>query len=214
MSEAGRKAQILDSIVPKLEAEGYSVYLQPTQQLLPTFMGDYVPDAIALGQPRNVAIEIALEGATSESKLTRLRGLFDDAKDWELRVFYVRPATAIDSVEAASKDAIKESLASIERLRSNGQTQPALLMAWATLEAIGRALLPRKFRRPQTPGRLIEVLATDGFVTPSEADVLRRLANGRNGLIHGNLAVSADPMDLEMFVSVLHTLMSFVPKEE
>ncbi|HJQ59215.1 MAG TPA: hypothetical protein VJ890_20075, partial [Vineibacter sp.] len=53
MNSIAQEAQVLESIVPKLEADGYSVYLHPSPDLLPPFMKNYVPDAIALGRPKN-----------------------------------------------------------------------------------------------------------------------------------------------------------------
>jgi uncharacterized protein YutE (UPF0331/DUF86 family) len=84
-------------------------------------------------------------------------------------------------------------------------------MAWATFEALSRALLPGKFTRPQSPGRLVEELTSEGHVTPNEADVLRRLAVLRNRLIHGDLRASAEPVDLAQFVAVLKTLVGLLP---
>ena len=40
--------QILELLTPQLEAEGYTIYLEPPRQLLPGFMQGYTPDAIAL----------------------------------------------------------------------------------------------------------------------------------------------------------------------
>jgi len=78
----------------------------------------------------------------------------------------------------------------------------------------GRALLPRKFTRPQTPGRLVEELASVGYVTPDEADLLRRLADLRNSLIHGNLLASPRSQDLAQFVAVLKSLIGRLPASQ
>jgi uncharacterized protein YutE (UPF0331/DUF86 family) len=83
-------------------------------------------------------------------------------------------------------------------------------MAWATFEAIGRAILPAKLQRPQPPGRLTEVLAAEGYVTPTEADQLRHLAESRSQLIHGGLETSVPEADLRRFVEVLKTLCNFI----
>ena len=67
--------------------------------------------------------------------------------------------------------------------------------------------------RPQAPARLIEVFAADGIVTPSEADLLRKLANSRNRLIHGTLDENIDSDELRQFVAILKA-MSSVAKEK
>jgi uncharacterized protein YutE (UPF0331/DUF86 family) len=70
----------------------------------------------------------------------------------------------------------------------------ALLLAWAALEASARANAPETFSRPQSTARLVEVLANEGQITPSEADRLRDISRKRNLLAHGDFqtAVSAD----------------------
>lgn len=96
---------------------------------------------------------------------------------------------------------------------NEGLLAPALLMSWATLEALGRTLLPERLVRPQTPGRLVEVLATDGYVTPSEADRLRELARVRNRLIHGGLQVKIASKDIKAFRGILKGLLDLLGLE-
>lgn len=210
MSLVAQEAQVLESIVPKLVAEGYSVYLRPSASLLPPFMQNYVPNAIALGRPKNLAIEIVSERSPSTDSLDRIRDRFRDVYDWELRVYYARPTEAQNAVEAVSKAAVEASLRTIQKLIADGQMQPALLMAWATLEALGRLLVSRKLSRPQEPQQLVEVLASEGFVTPSEADMLRRIANERNRVAHGSLESGIERTDLVRLTAVLATLLGFV----
>jgi uncharacterized protein YutE (UPF0331/DUF86 family) len=198
--------QVLEQLVPQLQAEGYTVYLEPSRQLLPPFMEGYTPDAIALRRDKNLAIEVIVEGPSSKANEDRLKRRFESRKDWELRFYYVRPAGRRDGLPAMANQTIDSSIESLEGLISSGQISAAVLMAWATFEALGRALSPDKFARPQTPARLIEVLAADGSVTPSEADLLRKLANSRNRLIHGTLNDKIDPAELTKFVAILKTL--------
>jgi uncharacterized protein YutE (UPF0331/DUF86 family) len=198
--------QVLGRLVPQLEAEGYTVYLQPSRQLLPAFMEGYIPDAIALKPKKNLAIEVIVEGSSSKLKEDRLMSRFEKTADWELRVYYVRPTERTDALQTMTKETINASIASVETLISEGQPQAALLIAWATFEALGRTLSPDEFARPQTPRRLIELLASDGFITPSEADVLRSLADIRNQLVHGQLNQTVDLIKLSKFVDFLKTL--------
>lgn len=206
MNVVDEARQVLEQLLPQLQAEGYTVYLEPSRQLLPAFMEGYTPDAIALRGDKNLAIEVIVEGPSSKAKEERLHNRFDGRKDWELRVFYVRPAIRRDELPAMGNDAIDSSIASLEGLISSGLLPAASLIAWATFEALSRALIPEKFTQPQTPARLIEVLATDGVVTPSEADLLRKLANARNRLIHGTLNESIDSADLNKFVAILKAM--------
>jgi uncharacterized protein YutE (UPF0331/DUF86 family) len=87
---------------------------------------------------------------------------------------------------------------------------PSLLLAWATFEALARAVVSGEFQRPQTPGRLVQVLAQGGYLTPTEADKLRRLAEKRNKLIHGDLQVRVSKAEVKRFARVLDTMLEMV----
>ena len=181
--------------------------------MLPTFMQNQVPDAIALRRDKKLAIEIVRESVASNKRLQRLQRLFADHKEWELRVYYVKPVSESVRVEVASRESIVAAIKTVERFVAEGQLRPALLMAWAVFEALGRTLMPEKFQRPQTPARLIEELAEGGQLTPNEADVLRRLARARNGLIHGELQTVVAKKEMTSFIKALKSLLSLaVPK--
>ena len=216
MTVVGEARQILELLTPQLEAEGYTVYLEPPRQLLPGFMQGYTPDAIALPAgtlkeaKKKLAIEVAIEGSSASLKEDVLRQRFIDAKDWELRVYYARPDGTRGSLPAMSREAIDMSLASIASLVSADQLQAALLLAWGTFEALGRAIAKGKLARAQSPGRLIEALASDGWVTPSEADTLRGLSDARNQLIHGRLDEDIQRADLSKFIEILTSLRSLM----
>ncbi len=210
MSHEASEAALLDSVLPDLEAEGFEVFANPSPPILPAFMRDHSPDAIALRKDKKLAIEVLREGAPSNRRLDKLRELFSEHKDWELRVYWISPSNTRKTIDGTSGEVIEQSIKAVEELTSVGRTKPALLMAWATFEAIGRAILPDRLQRPQTPGRLIEVLAAEGQITPTEADHLRRLAESRNHLIHGGLETPVPEADLQRFVDVLKTLCNFI----
>jgi REase_AHJR-like len=210
MSPDVQQAAVLESIVPQLVAEGFEVFAHPSANLLPPFMQSYSPDAIAVRPDRKLAIEVLRKGASSQKKLDQLRELLSDHRDWELRVYWISPSTIPQPVEPVLAKDVEGTIKTIEELISSGLLAPALLMEWATLEALGRALLPEKFARPQTPGRLVEVLAADGYVTPSEADRLRQLAVARNQLIHGGLRVKIVSRDIMGFAAILKTLLQIL----
>ena len=209
MTPEAVEANVLQSVVvPELQAEGYDVYLYPKRPKLPEFFGTYPPDAIAFGAKKNLVVEVLQRTPNAEQKLERIRALLKDQKNWELRVFWAEPASPDRTVEAQTPDAIRKNVIEIRELCSRKSFTAALLVSWATFEAVGRILIPEQFKRPQTPGRLVQVLAQSGHLTPSEADSLRRLASLRNSLIHGDLSVTVPLEDIEVFVVILETLLS------
>ena len=212
MTRTGSEASLLlVGILRDLEAAGYEVHTDSLADRLPPFAGGWRPDAIALGKPTNLAIEVKLEGAPAKSVSEDLRRRFDADPDWDLRVYYARPKAAAEPVDPVPVESIDVSIREVEELNARGQSQLALLRAWATLEALGRVLLPGEFERAQAPGRLVEILAFEGNVTPTEADLLRNLVGRRNRFIHGSLDVEVDPCDLARFAETLKELRGQLP---
>ncbi|MSO77040.1 MAG: hypothetical protein EXQ87_09040 [Alphaproteobacteria bacterium] len=203
---------VLENIVPELEAEGFDVYTRPSPHLLPAFMHGHSPDAIALRPDKKLAIEVLREGPQAKQRFDMAQKLLSGHDEWELRVYWISSSTIPKMIEAAPRRAIEETIETVQELARDGRAAPALLMAWATLEALGRGLLPGEFANPQTPRRLVEVLASQGYIAPSDADRLRPLAETRNRLIHGGLQKTVRTAELKSFITILKTLLSLLPK--
>jgi uncharacterized protein YutE (UPF0331/DUF86 family) len=212
--EEARK--VIEFVTPRLQAEGYSVYLQPSRGLLPAFMRGYEPDAIAIrvkdagGAKKNLAIEVKVEGYPTNANLEGLTKLFAGSPDWELRVYYARPAGELEDLPKMGRETIDTALDSVRSLIALEQPQAALMLGWASIEALGRSLAPERLGRAQGSLGLIEVLANEGLVTPTEADTLRGLASLRDRLIHGALDQHVSPEDLRNLVDILDVLSGLV----
>lgn len=203
---------VLSKMMPELRAEGYEVYLHPNRILLPPFFQDYTPDAIALRSDKNLAIQVSSRSSPPSQKLSKAIQLFENQPEWELRLIWIESVANEETVSIQTLPLMKDRIAEIRDLVGKGHLTPSLLLGWATFEAIARAILPQDFRRPQTPGRLVEILARDGRVTPTEAAKLRPLASKRNKLIHGDLQVSPSPTEIADFVSIIEELLQQAPK--
>jgi hypothetical protein len=204
---------VLDAILAHYEADGFDVFLHPASSKLPLFMRGFRPDAIALRGKKKVAIEITRSQGQSAERLSQLRSLFDSHPDWELVVVSANPRSPESSVEIVPAPIIDDAIRQVEGLITNGVLPAALMMGWAVLEAVGRALLSDQLVRQQPPTKLVEVLATEGLLTPSEADVLRNVAATRNATAHGQLDAKLDPEQLKEMVVILRTLRGLLGKK-
>lgn len=126
--------------------------------------------------------------------------------NWELRVFWVTPTTSSASLSVQPAAKLRERIEEAKKLLTEHHYGSALLIGWATFEAICRALMPESFGRPQTPSRLVEFISSEGYVTPDEADRIRFLAQLRNGFIHGNLDIPMDKEEIAFFIDLLSKL--------
>jgi hypothetical protein len=207
-----RERAVLDAVAPQLEAEGYQVFIQPSNSALPPFLKGRRPDAIAVKPGHKIAIEVISEGA-DRGKLKDLQGLFAAQREWELRVFYAPPREkGPRSLHVAPRQAIRQTLDSIPILNDSAGRVPALLVAWAAFEAAGRALVPDRLADPQRPSQLVEVLAAEGHITPNEADLLRELIPLRNRAAHGELDVRISSVQLRKLVAIIEGLLAQPPE--
>jgi uncharacterized protein YutE (UPF0331/DUF86 family) len=206
MSETGSERQVLQREVARLESEGYDVFLQPRAPLVPEFLGDYVPDAVATGHGKKIVLEVARSSKAGSEKLKDVAARFAKQREWELKVLLVTPTSSGERLPVQSRQAIEGALEEIERLQGMNALRAAFLLAWATFEAEGRASAEGKFDRPQTPGRLVQVLGQEGLLTPTDADRMRALSEKRNRLIHGDLGIEISGEDLQSLVRVLRQL--------
>jgi uncharacterized protein YutE (UPF0331/DUF86 family) len=205
-----READVLEDVFARYEAEGFDVFINPTRSILPQFMQEYRPDAVAMKPEKKIAIELTRSDQGSATKVNRLRELFSDHPEWELAVYHVAPRSTQSAIEVASIASIDSAIEEATALKDAGRLRPALLMAWAALEAVGRALLPDEFARRQPPSRLLETLASEGLLTPSEADSLREVVSLRNAAAHGQLNVAIAPKQLDDLIGAVRTLAGFL----
>lgn len=196
----------LDEYLPRLDARGYRVVRRPAKADLPPFLADYDADAVATGPDDNIIVEVVTKGSpTAQSKIRRLREILAGHPDWRLEVIYGGDGER--QVPIASLSSIEQTVANLDKL---ADARAALLLAWASLEAIARNLEPGETIRPQSPGRVVEILAAGGFVTPTQAELLRKMANIRNQLIHGNVDLQPSPGQLHELIVTTGTLLSLL----
>jgi len=214
MSVPSTEAEILQHEIGRLEAEGYDVFIQPRPPHVPAFLGEFIPDAVAIGHGKHIVIEVKRSGTLADPQLKELAAKFANQNEWELKVILVSPTSSPSILPLQSSQAIEHTIGEITQLRDTNAFRSAFLLAWATLEAEARRLMPNQFGRPQTPGRIVQILGQEGYLTPDEADQVRKLADTRNRLIHGDLGVGVSRSDLDRLLLVLSNLGREEPAEQ
>src|SRR5215475_3113065 len=96
MSVEAIESVVLERLVPDLKSEGYDVFVHPGKQMLPPFLGSYIPDVIALRDDKNLVIEIKHRSRRAESTLKDLAKRFEGQNRWEFRVVWVNPSETQD----------------------------------------------------------------------------------------------------------------------
>ena len=185
------------------------MFVQPEPQVLPGFLSEFRPDAIAIRGDKKIVIEIVRESANSSSRLSRARELLSGHDDWELQVYLAGDVPASRPVDLPDDAQIEHSLAEVEQMLRAGFGRSALLQSWATLEAAVRSQSGDDLRRPQSASGLVQSVAADGVVTPDEADRLREAGLIRNRVAHGDLTVSIPDELVLGIVEITKSIMAF-----
>jgi uncharacterized protein YutE (UPF0331/DUF86 family) len=203
---ASVEQDLLANLSSDLSSQGYEVFVQPRSQLLPSFFGSYVPDMVARREGDNIAVEVMDGDREGTGRLAELSAIFAGHPDWKLKIVGTTRSASASVLSALTSDEISDRIAETERLAEESRFGPALVYGWSALEALGRRLMPEQFGKPQTPRRLTSVLAEAGWITPTQADQLRRIAEFRNAIVHGTNAPAVTDQDTACLVTVLRDL--------
>ena len=200
--------ELLEATARDLTAKGYDVVFDPSPNLLPAALSRFRPDAIALGREPKLVVEIATEGPVASAKMARLQEALAQSPEWKLHLVISRVKRT--NLSVVSDEVIAPTLDSAKKV-AQIDSRAALLLGWSAFEAVSRARRPSVFSRPQSPGRIIERLAAEGVLTPTDASFFREMANARNAVIHGNLIQSVDLSQVERFLATIESLLSAAP---
>lgn len=200
---------VLDELEPRWRSRGYTLVREPSASQLPSFLRGFRPDAIAIGATPSLVIEVLqTRGKPADTKVRQLQSLFTGHDDWRLEVVYLVPDGA--PLQTVALQDIRSALRQ-SRLLMESEPRAALLMAWATLEAIGRVLEPDLASRSLAPRSLVDLLIANGHLQQSESAHLRTLADTRNMLAHGQIDVSPAPADVRHLIELEEGLISHIP---
>lgn len=206
MNAMDREAAIIEEVRRNLIAEGYEVVVQPNRMLIPPFLEGYRPDALAFRSDKNLVVEVATQSPAAERKLRLIQQRLNGQPGWELRLIWSSVGETSRSLQATSAPVISNIVGEIDSVMETGHLKPAFLLAWAALEASGRALSPENLARPQTPARLVEQLGRIGAISLDEAKALRELISKRNRLVHGELKTDIRRKDVSTILEVVRRL--------
>jgi uncharacterized protein YutE (UPF0331/DUF86 family) len=206
-----RERLVLQRLRDRYEREGYSFYAYPPGDLLPHFLGNYRPDAIALKDNEKIAIEI--KGRTTEQsrmRLSEIARIFQGQKYWHFLVFNIEDFDRDPNIRVYGVDEIEDALREVDHLAESGQVRAAFVLGWAALEAAVRALLagdPADKMRPISSDQISELLAGTGLVEQNAARMLRELSRVRNALVHGDLGVEVDQPSIQSLEDIIRSLV-------
>jgi uncharacterized protein YutE (UPF0331/DUF86 family) len=214
MSEAQLwESDALRRLRQESEARGLKFYVNPPREIVPEFLGDHQPDAIALGPEGGIIIEMKpRRGLESDRQLVAIARRVSGQKGWEFRAIYLNPP--IEETPLIAKptpEQLQATFREIETLTKTGHPAAALVTAWAALESLARlASANSDAWRPRgvSPIQAIQTLAGEGYIENEAADRLREMAKLRNAVVHGDLSVDVPAEQVEALLRQLQAIAS------
>lgn len=207
--EEQKAAEFLQALRSQYEAEGFVFTIEPSRTSLPKFLGLYHPDAIAQKPGQNIAIEIKRRTDSSQPSLAHIRQLFEGHPDWQLRIAVMDndpvSSTTINPVDLST---IREHTKEVRSLSEQGHRTAAFILAWSLLEATLNASKLDIANRPRSARTVVQALAMNGLVDPEVERDLRGLAELRNRVAHGDLAIKPSTDDIDRMLRAVEQALS------
>ncbi len=201
------ESEALDEIEGRLTKDGYRLLRSPGRGDLPDFLQDFQPDAIAVGKLPQIVIEVITREHADRlpsSRLGQLQAALTTHSDWTLRVVYANRSRP--RLDIAAPSVIRMRATQVRQLSTTDQAA-ALVIGWSLLEAATRAALPQQAGQALTPATTVELLASLGYITQSQAARLRQTGKQRNLLVHGDMGVTVASSTVEELLSTVESLL-------
>jgi hypothetical protein len=214
MSEAQLwESNVLRSLQQTSEARGLKFYIHPPREIVPEFLGDFRPDAMAIGPDGGIIIEVKLRrNAASERQLAAIARRVSDQKGWEFRAIYLNPPLdETPSITKPTPEQLQVTFKEIEALAKGGHPAAALVLGWAGLESLARLATANSDAKRSggfSPIQAIQTLAEEGYIENEAADRLREMAKLRNAVVHGDFSVDVPKEQVEDLLSQLQAIAS------
>lgn len=197
------------------EAQGFKFYINPPREIIPDFLGDFLPDAIALGPEGGIVIEAKFQRTpASEKHLAAIARRVSAQKGWEFRAIYLNPTLdKVPQIEKPTSEQLQVAFREIEELGKVGHRVAAFVRAWAALESLARRATSNNeagIAPSFSPIQVIQRLAEEGYLENEAADRLRQMVKLRNAVIHGDLSVDVPREQLKDLLEQLQAIGSDV----
>ena len=179
------------AVAARYQSRGYEVFVRPDPDLLPDAIRDIRPNLLARSASETVLIEVKSSASLRRgNRLRRIAQFVEKMPGWRLELVVVNPKTELSvpiDGAALSRQQILERLDEAKELAASGHLQAAFVMAWIAAEAALRRLAPEfgLDASGYSPGSLCRVLYSSGVISEKTYEILSRVMETRNSVVHG-----------------------------
>lgn len=211
-SSEARERAILGLLRERYESDGYAFFTHPSPSLVPAFLEDFRPDAIAVRDDEGVVIEVKVGEGAAGRRSPDVTDRFKDHGKWKFHVVYAGDVdTDTVSISPPDEQQLQKGVREVESLLDGGHSGAAFVLAWAVLEAAARqasAGSSEGLTEALTSRQTVAVLEGEGLIDATSARNLRGMIEARNALAHGDLARDVDEREVRFVLSLLRLIVS------
>jgi REase_AHJR-like len=214
------ESDALQSVAEQYRARGYHVIVEPTGPDVPSFLEGFQPDLIARKPGESVVVEV--QTGTQRSVAGRYQHLAEVIRaqpGWRFDLVVMRPGEGeVPPVDATlpTEGELATRLKEADELQAAGSLSAAFIVLWAVVEGLMRLEAQRvglPLERVMPTSALVRELYSAGEIAAEDYEMLLRLMETRNGLVHGfSTPVSAqDLSELKLIVEHLFAEVRGLP---
>ena len=195
--------------------QGFQVTLRPRPEDLPAFARDFKVEILGKRADKGVLVAVKRnrDEVASDSNMPRYAEVTGAQPGWrfDFAILEGEDPTGRRGVEARefSEDDINKAIAEAEQMVRLGFVRPAIITAWAGLEAAMRARLRASGEDTAgtTPRVLINELYSSGMLSASEFHQLESTYRLRNEIVHGFSSPTPDPKLVQILGEITRRLV-------
>jgi hypothetical protein len=187
----------LRAVAARYRSRGYDVFVRPDPELLPEAMREIRPDLLARNATESVLVEVKSQPSLRTSgHLRRIAESIEKMPGWRFELVVVNPkidtSVPVDG-NALSRQQISGRIDEAKELAASGHLQAAFVTAWIAAEAVLRRLASEfgLDAAGYSPGSLYRVLYSSGVIPKKTYEILDRVMETRNSVVHGFRVPSA-----------------------
>lgn len=215
--------QQLKRLADDYVSKGFQVTVRPRAEDLPAFAKDFKVDIIARrgGEGVLVSVKKNRQEMAADKEMVRYARIAGEHQGWRYDFAILEAedplAREVRDAQEPSPDEISRTLISVDRVLQAGFVNPALVTAWATLEAAMRKrLLATGNRRTWgiQPRSMLNELYSIGIFSTDEFPRLEKAWKLRNEIAHGFAAPTVEPATVQFLLNVAKRLMDELKPEK
>jgi hypothetical protein len=215
------KQRELEQAAERYRLKDYLVEVRPSGPALPGFLDRFQPDLIARHNGEQVVVLVrSMAELAKQPELIRLAEVVNAEPGWRLDLVVPPPPgrTWDDWVEAdeSSPADINGLLNEARQLLGLGLFRPALMTAWAAVEAAMRHAARRERLPLQTtsPHLVLDALAEASALSDPDYQRLAEALRWRNVAIHGKQTNGLGAEPTEALLDIARRLLDGTPDED